>query len=265
MNMFQDIKNGRFYLGDCLEVMNEIPDGVVDMILCDLPYGTTACSWDSVIPFEPLWEQYNRIVKQNGAIVLTAAQPFTSALVMSNVENFKYSWFWKKRPVNFLNAKKQPLRNIEDVLVFCNGKVPYFPQGLIAKRRINKRSNSTETNGLHGKENISEFTNYPTQVLEIINGERGIHPTQKPVELFECLIRTYTNEGNLVLDNCAGSGTTAIAAENSGRKWVCIEQLEEYANKAVERILSHVPEVKPDSTIQIENDIPIPEGNEDGN
>ena len=236
---FMDIKNGRFYLGDCLEVMKEIPDGVIDMLLVDLPYGTTACSWDSIIPLEKLWEQYNRICKENAAMVFTASQPFTTALIASNIENFKYQWFWKKRPVNFLNAKKQPLRNIEDVLVFCNGKIPYFPQGLIAKRRINKRSNSTETNRLHGKENVSEYTNYPTQVIEIINGERGIHPTQKPVELFEYLIKTYTNEGDLVLDNTAGSGTTAIAAENTGRKWVCIEQNEEYATKAVERIQNH--------------------------
>lgn len=131
---FMDIKNGRFYLGDCLEVMKEIPDGVIDMLLVDLPYGTTACPWDSIIPFDKLWKEYNRICKENAAMVFTASQPFTTALIASNIENFKYQWFWKKRPVNFLNAKKQPLRNIEDVLVFCNGKIPYFPQGLIAKR-----------------------------------------------------------------------------------------------------------------------------------
>lgn len=262
---FMDIKNGRFYLGDCLEIMKEIPDGVIDMILCDLPYGTTACAWDSIIPFEKLWEQYKRICKENAAMVFTASQPFTTALIASNIENFKYQWFWKKRPVNFLNAKKQPLRNIEDVLVFCNGKIPYFPQGLIAKRRINKRSNSTETNRLHGKENVSEYTNYPTQVIEIINGERGIHPTQKPVELFEYLIQTYTNEGDLVLDNTAGSGTTAIAAENTGRKWVCIEQNEEYATKAVERILNHQSEQSQTNEVKIDSDIPVPEGEENGN
>ena len=261
---FMDIKNGRFYLGDCLEVMKEIPDGVIDMLLVDLPYGTTACSWDSIIPLDELWKEYNRICKENAAMVFTAAQPFTTALISSNIANFKYQWFWKKRPVNFLNAKKQPLRNIEDVLVFCKGKVPYNPQGLIAKRRINKRSNSTETNRLHGKENVSEFTNYPTQVLEITNGERGIHPTQKPVELFEYLIRTYTNEGDLVLDNTAGSGTTAIAAENTGRKWVCIEQNEENATKAVERITNHETALQEKSTseVKIDSDIPVPEGEE---
>ena len=158
-----------------------------DMILCDLPYGTTACKWDTIIPFEPLWKQYERIIKKNGAIVLTASQPFTSALVMSNPKMFKYCWYWKKRPVNFLNAKHQPLRNIEDIVVFNVGR--YNPQDLIHRVKINKRSNSTETNGKHGKENISEFTNYPTQLLEYV-GERGLHPTQKPIALFEYLIRT---------------------------------------------------------------------------
>ena len=250
MSIFQDIKNGRFYLGDCLEVMKEIPDGVVDMLLVDLPYGTTACKWDTVIPFKELWKEYNRICKENAAMVFTASQPFTTALIASNIENFKYQWFWKKRPVNFLNAK-----------------ISYFPQDLIAKKRINKRSNSTETNGLHGKENVSEYTNYPTQVIEIINGERGIHPTQKPVELFEYLIKTYTNEGELVLDNTAGSGTTAIAAENTGRKWVCIEQNEEYATKAVERILNHEAssQEKQSTEVKIDSNIPVPEGEENGN
>ena len=234
MSVYKDYENGRFYNGDCLEVMKEIPDGVIDMILCDLPYGTTACKWDTIIPFEPLWAQYRRITKPNAAIVLTASQPFTSALIMSNVDEFKYCWFWKKRPVNFLNAKKQPMRNIEEVAVF--GGSMYFPQGLKQCLKINRRSNSTETNNLHNKENISEFTNYPNQVIEITNGERGIHPTQKPVALFEYLIKTYTNERALVLDNCAGSGTTAIACENTGRRWVCIEKDETYYAKACERL-----------------------------
>ena len=234
MSIYKDYENGRFYSGDCLEVMKEIPDGVIDMILCDLPYGTTACKWDTIIPFEPLWAQYRRITKPNAAIVLTASQPFTSALIMSNVDEFKYCWFWKKRPVNFLNAKKQPMRNIEEVAVF--GGSTYFPQGLKQCLKINRRSNSTETNNLHNKENISEFTNYPNQVIEITNGERGIHPTQKPVALFEYLIKTYTNERALVLDNCAGSGTTAVACENTGRRWVCIEKDETYYAKACERL-----------------------------
>ena len=267
--MFQDIKNGRFYLGDCLEVMKEIPDGVIDMILCDLPYGTTACSWDSIIPFEPLWEQYNRIIKPNGAIVLTASQPFTSALVMSNIEMFKYQWVWiKPQGVDPFMAKKRPLNNIEDVLVFCKGRVPYFPQlekGKSYSITRDKKPRIKETNNATMTETttINEGTRLPKRTLEF-KQQKGLHPTQKPVELFEYLIRTYTNEGELVLDNCAGSGTTAIAAENCGRKWVCIEQLEEYANKAVERILNHTPEAKqmPTNSVQIENDIPIPEGEE---
>lgn len=229
-----DTDLGTAFNADCFEVIKMIPDGCVDMILADLPYGTTACKWDTVIPFEPMWREFHRIAKPNAAIVLTASQPFTSALVMSNVGNFSHCWFWKKRPVNFLNAKKQPMRNIEDVLVFGKN-VTYNPQGLIAQKRVNKRSNSTESNGLHGKENVSEFTNYPHQVIEIINGERGIHPTQKPVALFEYLIKTYTNEGDLVFDPTAGSLTTGVAAENLNRRWVCCEQLEDYFDKGIRR------------------------------
>ena len=221
--------------GDTLERMREIPDGSIDMILCDLPYGTTACKWDSVIPFEPLWAAYKRVCKPNAAVVLTAGQPFTSALVMSNVSDFSHNWSWKKRPVNFLNAKKQPMRNLEDVLVFGRG-VTYNPQGLVAQRRINKRSNSTETNGAHGRENVSEFTNYPDQIIEVINGERGLHPTQKPVALMEYLIKTYTNEGETVLDNTMGSGTTGVACQNTNRNFVGIERDDNYFTIARNRI-----------------------------
>jgi site-specific DNA-methyltransferase (adenine-specific) len=277
---FMNIKNGRFYLGDCLEVMKEIPDGVVDMILCDLPYGTTACSWDSIISLNELWKEYNRICKENAAMVFTAAQPFTTALIASNIDNFRYDWIWVKNGVtNVGNAKKMPLRNYESVVVFYRKPCLYNPQGLKSFNKVvnkGKSAGGATTQGEEigngkgklrsGEDYLQEYTNYPRQTLEIKQNSRNkIHPTQKPVELFEYLIKTYTNEGELVLDNCAGSGTTAIAAENCGRKWVCIEQLEEYANKAVERILNHTPEVKSDSTIQIENDIPIPEGEEDGN
>lgn len=218
---------------DCLIGMQRIPDKSIDMILCDLPYGTTACKWDTIIPFEPMWKEYKRVIKDNGAIVLTASQPFTSALVMSNIKDFKYTWYWKKRPVNFLNAKKQPLRNIEDILVF-NSKV-YSPQGLITCEKINKRSNSTETNGVHGLSNTAEFTNYPNQILEYY-GERGLHPTQKPVALFEYLIKTYTNEGETVLDNCAGSGTTMIAAINTNRNYIGFEMDKTYFDIINKRI-----------------------------
>jgi site-specific DNA-methyltransferase (adenine-specific) len=235
--MTESVLDPWLMLGDTLERMREIPDGIVDMVMADLPYGTTACKWDSVIPFAPLWEAYRRVCKKNAAIVLTASQPFTSALVMSNVKDFKYCWYWKKRPVNFLNAKKQPMRNVEDVLVFCGST--YNPQDLIARRKINKRSNSTETNGTHGNENVSEFTNYPAQVLEM-TGERGLHPTQKPIALMEYLIRTYTNHGETVLDNTMGSGTTGVACVNTRRQFIGVERDEEYMKIAESRIAAAV-------------------------
>jgi site-specific DNA-methyltransferase (adenine-specific) len=223
----------KVYQGDCLEIMKDIDDKSIDMILADLPYNTTACKWDKMISLEPLWEHYKRIIKDNGAIVLTASQPFTSKLVMSNPKMFKYCWYWKKRPVNFLNAKKQPLRNIEDIVVFNTKK--YVPQNLEKKVRVNKRSNSTKTNGKHGLANKSYFTNYPTQLLEFC-GERGLHPTQKPVALFEYLIKTYTNEGDLVLDNVAGSGTTGVACQNLGRNFILIEKEPEYVEICEKRL-----------------------------
>lgn len=219
--------------GDCLEVMKFIPDKSVDAIICDLPYGTTACKWDSVIPFEPLWAQYKRIIKDNGAIVLFGSEPFSSNLRISNINQYKYDWIWLKRPVNFLNAKKQPLRKTENISVFNTKN--YNPQNLIYQPKINKRSNSTETNGLHGNANYSEYTNYPTNVLEFI-GERGLHPTQKPVTLMEYLVKTYTNQGDTVLDNCMGSGTTGVACKNLGRKFIGIEQDANYFEIASKRI-----------------------------
>lgn len=247
MSEFEDIKLGRFYWGNCLEVMKEIPDGVVDMVLCDLPYGTTRNRWDTVIPFEPLWAQYWRVAKKNAAIVLTAAQPFTSSLVMSQVNHFKYDWVWRKpKGTGHLNAKKMPMKDKEDILVFCRGRAPYNPQfgqgepyrnkaGKIAERGL---SDNYGAFGTHREG--SDGRRYPRQVLESPVVERGtIHPTQKPAKLFEYLIRTYTNEGDLVLDNCAGSGTTAIAAETAGRRWVCIEQDEGYYRRAVERVRNH--------------------------
>lgn len=248
---FQDIKNGRFYLGDCLEVMKEIPDGVVDLLLVDLPYGTTACSWDLIIPLEKLWEQYNRICKKNAAMVFTASQPFTTTLIASNIENFKYNWVWvKPQGVDPFMAKKRPLNNIEDILVFCKGKLPYFPQlekGTAYSITRDKKPRIKETNAAVMKETttVNEGTRLPKRTLHF-KQQKGLHPTQKPVELFEYLIKTYTNEGELVLDNCAGSGTTAIAAENTGRKWICVERDVEYATKAVERIKNHQPNTTED-------------------
>lgn len=232
------IGRGEFLLGDCLERMSEIPDGSVDMILCDLPYGTTQNKWDAVIPFAPLWEQYWRVAKPNAAIVLTAAQPFTSALVMSQTDAFKYDWAWKKTiATGQLNAKKQPLRNKEDVLVFYRKQPIYNPQGLMeGKTSGGKLSKSTNYGAMSGI-NEQENTGYPKTVLEFSNpNNANIHPTQKPVALFEYLIRTYTDEGQTVLDNCAGSGTTAIAAEASGRRWICIERDPGYYCAAVARV-----------------------------
>jgi len=245
------------HLGDCLEVMRDIPGGSVDMVLTDPPYGTTACKWDSVIPFEPMWEQLKRITKPNGAIVLTASQPFTSALVMSNVKMFKYCWVWKKsRPTGFANAKRQPLRCVEDVLVFCKLSTVYNPQNLVRVDRITKNSASAggaivrgDVVGSAGKGKLrtggssymQEFTNYPRQVLEYGNASKTVHPTQKPVALMEYLIKTYTNAGETVLDFTMGSGTTGVACKNTGREFIGIEMDAAYFATASARIASHCP------------------------
>lgn len=225
----------KLYKGDCLEVMDRlIKEGVkVDLILTDPPYGTTNCKWDSVIPFDKMWERVNKLIKPNGAIVLFGNEPFSSNLRISNIKNYKYDWVWNKRPVNFLNAKRQPLREVENIMIF-NSKI-YNPQGLIYKERINKRSNSTETNSKHGLSNKSYYTNYPKQILRFI-GERGLHPTQKPVALLEYLIKTYTDEGELVLDFTMGSGSTGVACINTNRKFIGIELNENYFNIAKDRL-----------------------------
>jgi site-specific DNA-methyltransferase (adenine-specific) len=226
--------------------MKDIPDKSIDMILCDLPYGTTACKWDTIIPFEPLWKQYKRIIKDNGAIVLTASQPFTSALVMSNVKMYHHDWCWKKTKVTgVLNAKKQPIRTKEDILIFSKTSPIYNPQGLIS---CNKQTGTgVSFNGKQGdatgkiKQTRSGTytqtqTGYPRNVLEIKSEGKTIHPTQKPVALFEYLIKTYTNEGALVLDNCAGSGTTGVACKNINRNFILIEKEPEYYKIANQRI-----------------------------
>ena len=226
----------KIYLGDCLQVMKDIPDNSIDMILCDLPYGTTACKWDTIIPFEPLWEQYNRVIKDRGAIVLFGSEPFSSALISSNFRGYKYDWVWNKRSVsNPQLAKKQPLKNFETISVFGKGKngINYFPQGL---RKIDtpkvKNTKVSETEGLkHIKRRgdyKQEYTNYPRAILEYSRPSKPLHPTQKPVALFEYLIKTYTNEGDLVLDNCAGSGTTGVACKNTNRNYILIEKEPEY-------------------------------------
>lgn len=204
----------KLYKGNCLEVMPTIPDKSVDMILCDLPYGTTDCKWDIIIPFDSLWEQYNRVIKDNGAIVLFSAQPFTTKLIHSNLKNFKYCWYWlKNNATGFCFAKYQPMRKIEDVCVFYKKMPTYNPQGLIkvdnpkVKQRRMKEDSVYDMSTLL-KPHVSKYKNYPKHILEFNQDKNRVHPTQKPVGLLEYLIRTYTNEGDTVLDNCMGSGST---------------------------------------------------------
>jgi site-specific DNA-methyltransferase (adenine-specific) len=241
----------KIHQGDCLEVMKDIPDKSVDMILCDLPYGTTACKWDTIIPFEPLWKQYRRIIKDNGAIVLTASQPFTSALVMSNIKMFKYEWIWNKnRGQSFILAKKQPLRSHENILVFYKNMPIYNYQlrdGNLLKGGYPKgESNKSNILGIEKKKVIRTIPmdkRYPITSLyfDVGKASKSLHPTQKPVALFEYLIKTYTNEGDLVLDNCIGSGTTAVACINTNRNFIGIELSPEYceiANKRIDELSS---------------------------
>lgn len=229
--------------GDCLELMATIPDGSVDMVLCDLPYGTTRNKWDSVIPFEPLWEQYWRVLKKNGAVVLTGAQPFTSALVMSQPKAFKYQWVWEKsQAVGHLNAWNQPMRKHEDICVFYRKQPTYNPQitdkPAENQRPQTKRTKPTDNYGVHGLDvfRCSPDKSMPASVLKIPNAQKTIHPTQKPVALMEYLIRTYTNEGETVLDNCMGSGTTGVACINTCRNFIGMERDEKYFAIAKERL-----------------------------
>ena len=313
----------KIYQGDCLEVMKAIDDKSIDMILCDLPYGITACEWDTAIPFKPLWEQYKRVIKDRGSIVLTASQPFTSTLVMSNIDMFVFEWVWvKNKASNFQLVKHQPLKLTERVLVFrgCNvgfesdlkrfsahikerreklnislrdigdmcgekwyhrggkmyfetgmiypsgmqyqklkqvleisdefdylfGDVKYNPQGktVLSNKVVLSNKNKGGRLGHLSSESkrdtyVQEYTNYPSNVL-YFNCESGLHPTQKPVSLFEYLIKTYTNEGDLILDNCIGSGTTAIACLNSNRRFIGIEKELNYVDIANERIRKYM-------------------------
>jgi site-specific DNA-methyltransferase (adenine-specific) len=230
-------------MGDCLERMKEIPDGSIDMILCDLPYGTTACKWDTIIPFEPLWESYKRIIKLTGTIALFAGQPFTSALIMSNTKLFRYVWYWRKnRATNVLNAKKMPLRDTEEVCVF--GGTTYIPQGLIFAPEQSRNSKSDSECYGSGTTNLytREYTNYPKQTLSFDVVQRTLHPTQKPVPLLEYLIKTYTNEGEVVLDNTMGSGSTGVACMNTYRRFIGIELDETYFQIAKQRIENAIPD-----------------------
>jgi DNA modification methylase len=244
----------KIHQGDSIELMKLIKDKSVDLILCDLPYGTTACKWDTIIPFDKLWEQYNRVIKDNGAIVLTASQPFTSALIMSNIKMFKYCWVWdKKRHSNPLIAKKQPLNNCEDIVVFYKKQCIYNPQpyklhteSALSNKGVGKthisdtKGNTKITND--GRKNINNF-GYPRRIIKDIpvhnnlsKDKNGLHPTQKPVALGKYLIKTYTNEGDLVLDNTCGSGSFPLSAKLENRNFIGIELDEKYCEIARQRI-----------------------------
>jgi len=218
------------------------------MILCDLPYGTTACKWDTIIPFEPLWVQYKRIIKDNGAIVLTASQPFTSALVMSNIKMFKYEWIWEKqKAANFMSLKYQPAKYHENIVVFSKNKASYYPimwkvdDGKIDKRKnvidcVNPKDSHYGTMKIKVRKK-DNGTRYPKSILKINKSiNKNIHPTQKPVALFEYLIKTYTNKYDTVLDNCAGSGTTGVACQNLNRKFILIEKEQKYIDIIKKRL-----------------------------
>ena len=247
--MDKDLNIGdcQLMFGDCLERMKEIPDRSIDMILCDLPFGTTACKWDNIIPFEPLWEQYNRIIKDNGAIVLFGSQPFTSKLVMSNIKMFKYEWIWdKKIPSGMSYARFQPMRQHEDVLIFCKGKTIYNPQMIKRDKPIKgggmSKGETTNNQNLVALKKTYDYKN-PTSIIKFDKIRKGsLHPTQKPVALLEYLIKTYSTDGDLILDNCMGSGTTGVACVNTNRKFIGIELGEKYYDISCQRIKDAIRE-----------------------
>jgi site-specific DNA-methyltransferase (adenine-specific) len=232
--------------------MKDIPNGSIDMILCDLPYGTTACKWDTIIPFDKLWEQYERIVKPNGAIVLFGTEPFSSMLRTSNIKLYKYDWIWlKTRPSNFFAAKFMPLNDKEIISVFSFGGInngaknpmKYFPQGIKSINRIAKNVNTGGKIGAEHKTSLNDgrlyhqtTTGYPNNLIVFNNDLNTEHPTQKPIALCEYLIKTYTNEGELVLDNTAGSGTTAIACLNTNRQFIVMEKEQKYYDIILKRV-----------------------------
>jgi len=235
--------------GDCLEVMKNIPDGSIDMVLTDPPYGTTQNKWDSVIDLNLMWTELNRIVKDDGAVVMTAQQPFTSHLIMSNPKNFKYCWTWvKEAGTGFLNAKKYPLKDNEDVVVFCRKPHIYNPQMREGKPYTCKKGGCTDNYNKDSKENIVTKNNgnrYPLTTIHFARDKGKVHPTQKPVALLEYLIKTYTVEGELILDNTAGSGSLAIAAINTKRNYICIEKDDDYFQVMSDRIATHDPNAPP--------------------
>lgn len=244
------MKNIELWLGDCLELMNDIPDSSVDMILADLPYGTTACSWDIIVPFDLLWIQYNRIIKKNGAIVLFGQEPFSSILRVSALSIYKYDWKWiKNKSSGFLNCKNAPMKKSEDILVFSQGatangskrNMPFFPQGLMSVNKESFRYKNKDDGAIGNRPSrsgkyIKKFENYPNNILYFDLEYKSEHPTQKPVELLKYLIKTYTKESELVLDNTMGVGSTMVACKHTNRKGIGIEKEKKYYDIAVEKL-----------------------------
>lgn len=229
--------------GDCLELMKDITDKSIDMILCDLPYGTTKCKWDTVIPFEPLWAEYKRVIKDNGAIVLFGSEPFSTELRHSNLKMYKYDWYWDKvRGVGHLLAKKRPMMCVENIMVFCKKQSVYIPQMRERDRpRRSKNNGNDEVWNGDGRKFIGEVLDkkYPINLLTFSKSDmtkNNLHPTQKPVALLEYLIKTYTNEGEVVLDNCMGSGSTCVACVNTNRHYIGFEKEPKYYDIACKRI-----------------------------
>ena len=237
--------------GDCLELMKNIHSKSIDFILCDLPYGTTASTWDKVVDFKKMWEQYERIIKDDAAVVLFASGKFSYKLIESNSKMYKYKWIWfKNKKTNFVNAKNRPMTSYEEIMVFSKGntangsvnKMRYYPQGLIPKITVRHNKNGSKFGTIvgkrpsHQKTTVSEFTNYPFDVLQFDCESKFVHPNQKPIDLLEYLIKTYTNEGETVLDNCMGSGSTGVACVNTNRNFIGIELEEKYFKIAEKRI-----------------------------
>jgi len=243
------VSGSTFVNADCFDVFPFIEDKSIDAIICDLPYGTTANKWDSVLDLNKLWAEYERIITDNGAIILTATQPFTTQLISSNLKLFKYEIIWvKSRPNGHLEAKNKPMRKHENILIFskgasangCKNRITYNPQGLVKVERYNRNSTDTDNYGSRKSRPVGlvtkqEYTNYPTTIWEFGSEGKTIHPTQKPLELMEYLVKTYTNEGDMVLDNTMGSGTTNLACIKLNRKSIGIEKEKQYYDVAVRR------------------------------
>lgn len=242
-----DKPNNYLWNGDCLELMKDIPDKSIDAIICDLPYGTTQNKWDSVIPFKKLWNEYERIIKDNGAIVLTAQQPFTSALIMSNPKIYKYNWVYQKnKSTGFLNAKKQPLNDYEDICVFYKKQCTYNPQMTVAEKTYKRGNVKRKKSDCYGKEKdfnqVETGLRYPKRIQYFNNNktQEQKHSTQKPLELLKYLVRTYTNENDWVLDNTCGSNTTGIACYDLNRNYIGIEKDIDIYNVAKERVEKNI-------------------------